>query len=97
MSSLLHNPKAFVGFLFSSSISRDSAFYFLKGIMLISFVGTQTRTIMGVGSVTFPSKRLMIDQYVLFMTKSKRCNKCYIFSYYFWRLRILFHPNGYAY
>ena len=39
--------------------------------MLISFVGTHTRTTMGVGSVTFPRKRPMIDQYILFMVNSK--------------------------
>ena len=64
MSSLLQNLKLFKGFLFSISISRDSASYFLGVIMLISFVGTQIRTAMGVGSVTFPNKRPMIDQCV---------------------------------
>ena len=93
MSSLWQNLKVFIGFQFSSSISRDSASYFLEVIMLISFVGTQTRTTTGVGSVTFPIKRPMVDQYVLFMAKSQRFYKRYIFNYYFWMPRVLFHPN----
>ena len=56
MSSFLQNPRVFIDFLFSVSISGDSAPYSIEMIILISFAGTQTRTRIGEGSVTFPGK-----------------------------------------
>ena len=41
MSSLWQNRKVFIGFLLSSSISEDSASYFIEMIMLIGFVGNR--------------------------------------------------------
>ena len=51
--------------------------YFLK--MIISFVGTLTRTTMGVGRVTFPSKGPMIGQYAFSMANPELFI-CVIFS-----------------
>ena len=56
MSSLWHNPKVFIDFLFSISISWDSGSYFIEMIMLINFECTLAQTRMEFGKVTLPSK-----------------------------------------
>ena len=56
MSSLWQNLRIFKGFLISISISGDSVSYLSEMIMLISFAGTQTRTIMRDDRVTLPCK-----------------------------------------
>ena len=66
MSSLWQNPRVFIGFLFSISISGDSATYFSEMFLLISFAGTQTRTRMRHGRVIFPSKWSMTGSVCLY-------------------------------
>ena len=73
MSSLWQNLKVFVGFLFSISISGDSASYFIQIIMLISLEYTLAQTRMVFGKVSLPSKGPMRGKYVFLMSKSKSC------------------------
>ena len=49
-------------------------------IRLISFVGTLTEIGIGVGIVTFPSKRPMWGEYVFFMANSQSFFICFTFS-----------------
>ena len=58
-------------FSITSTISGDSASYFLEMNMLISLKSTLTQTGMGVGRVTLPSKGSMRGQYVFLMAKSQ--------------------------
>ena len=43
-------------FIFSITISGDSASYFLEMVVIISLEGTLTQTRMGVDRITLPSK-----------------------------------------
>ena len=56
MSSLRQNLEVFICFIFSISISGDSASYFIKTIMLMSLECTVAQTRMGFGRVTLPNK-----------------------------------------
>ena len=71
MSSLLQNLKVFIGFLFSISISGDSASYFIQMISLISLEYTLAQTRMVFGRVTLPSKGPMRGKYVFLIAKSQ--------------------------
>ena len=63
---------------------------FIEMIMLISFVGTLTETIMGVGGVTFPSNGSMGAQYVFLMQNLK------VFLSIISGDSVLFHQNVYS-
>ena len=78
MFSLWRNSIFFIGFVFNQYFKRFGL-YFFEMIMLIRFVGTLTRTTMGVGRVTFACKGPMIGQYVFVMAKSQSFI-CVLFS-----------------
>ena len=78
MSFVWQNPKVFMGYLFSISISGDSASYFFAMTILISLKGTLAQTRMWVGRVTLPSKGPMRGQNVLLMAKSQVFDRFYI-------------------
>ena len=71
MSSVWQNPEVFMGFLFSISVSRDSASYFIAMIMLINLECTLAQTRMEFGRVTCPSKGSMGGQFVFLTAKSR--------------------------
>ena len=56
MSPLCPNREMCIQFLYSVTISNDSAFYFFEIIVLISLEGIPTQIRMGVGSITFHAR-----------------------------------------
>ena len=54
-------------FIFSFTISGDSASYFLQMVVIISLEVTQTRMVVYMG--TLPSKGPIRDQYIFLLTK----------------------------
>ena len=88
MSSIWQIPEVLC-FVFSITISGDSASYFLETNMLISLKGTLTQTGLGIGSVTLPSKGPMRGQYVFLMAKFQIFDG-FCFQLVFWRLDLYF-------
>ena len=70
MSSLCPDLEICIRFLYSITISNDSAFYFFEICVLISLEGTPTQIRMWVGSITFHAKGSIKGQYIYFMPKS---------------------------
>ena len=67
MSSLCQNLEICINFLYSVTISNDSAFYFFDIMVLFSLEGTLTQIRFGVVSITFHASGSMRGQYVFFM------------------------------
>ena len=59
MSSLCPNLEMCIHFLFSVTFFNGLAFYFIEIIVLISWEGTPTQKILGIGSITFHSRGAM--------------------------------------
>ena len=91
MSYLCPNLQMRIHFLYSVTISNDSAIYFIEISVLISWKGTLTQIRMGIASHSTPEGPMM-GQYVFFMPKTRNFYMTLLhtlFSYYLQRLFLL--------
>ena len=90
MSSLCPNLEICIRFVYSSTISNASAFYFIETIVLTSWIGTQTQIRMGIGSKTFHARGTMTGQICIPYAKLLKFYMLTLFIDYLQQLSRLF-------